>query len=157
MGQKSITTHKELREYVNEKFGSMRIFAESTGQDHGVVNAFLYRSDDNVTEEEKKRIQAMYSLAFNCEPMIDKTKLTDDEKAAIKICMFKAYSNVKEAANDVEELTYFSAREISVQNVSRKTKGVRALVRRLKTKLGEKEQQLNKFELAALETVKGIK
>lgn len=141
-------THKELRELVMEKFGSMRVFAESAGLDFNQVNGFLYRDDDNISEEEQKRIAAMWSIAEGTKKMTDKKQLVEEEWLAIKLGIQRVHGNVKELARTNDNWSQSALQSLVNGRTKKKSQRVVDLINELISSM--ETAALNEFESKAL-------
>lgn len=93
-------THESLRNFVKSKFGSMRAFADVSGIKFSQINGFLYRDDENISEQEQKKITASYELAKSLDPA--EPIITEDEKEAIKLLYEKFYGSCKVMSEKME-------------------------------------------------------
>jgi len=87
--------HKDLREFIVKKFGNLRKFLDAAGLPYDTTRKFMHRSYAPISEDEQKKITAMYHLAENINPGIDKDELTEEEIKAIRVCIWNVYGGTK--------------------------------------------------------------
>jgi len=87
--------HKDLREFIVEKFGNLRKFLDAAGLPYETTRKFMHRSYKPISEDEQKKITAMFHLAENINPSTDRYKLTEEEIKAIRVCIWNVYGGTK--------------------------------------------------------------
>lgn len=141
-------THKELKDSIVEKFGTIKKFTDLAGLSYDSQKEFLNRNYETITEDEQARINDVMKLSEQLEVKPTSSELTDSDRDVLKQSIKSVYGSVKKLSEVNKDWSLSSLNDLTNGRRKRRSKRVIELAKSLAHEMKEKEQRggLSDFE-----------